>query len=147
MALGAVGEDQATAGQAREPLSERIVSCQPVQRDLVHLVEELARVHAVVGHQAGQGGAVLVVVALLQRAGLDRPQADAALDEGLHAVVDQGEQVALGRIEGVVEVEDPGVDMGEIRGQVGSRSGEGAAAIASGPYPVSTGAVTACGAC
>ncbi len=54
---------------------------------------------------------MLVVIGLAQ--GLRFVEAEPELfgDELPHATVDLGEQIAVGRVEGVVEVEHPGLDM------------------------------------
>jgi hypothetical protein len=75
--------------------------------DVVHVVEERLGVHAMHLHQAGQSGAELAVVGLLQVPRVVVGHAEIAGDEFAHAPVDLREQVALGGIERVVEVEDP----------------------------------------
>jgi hypothetical protein len=77
--------------------------------------QEVFRIDAVVvGHQAGQGRAVLVVVALLDRPGLVAGQAGHPLHEVGHAPGDQRHDLALDRVEGVVEIEQPGVDVRKV---------------------------------
>ena len=51
---------------------------------------------------------LVAAAAHARRAGLERQQ---VLYEGAHARVHLGKQVAGGRIEGVVEIEDPGLDI------------------------------------
>jgi hypothetical protein len=68
--LVAVGEHQPAAGQARRWRRAAPGRASDRPGHVVHLVQERLRVDAVVGHQPGQGGAVLVQVALLQGEGL-----------------------------------------------------------------------------
>ena len=103
----AVGEDELAA---RQPIDRRCqlgVLLDHRQIEVVHVVEEGFRIHAVHLHQAGQRGAELAIVGLLQVAGVDERHAEEAGDELAHLLVDLGEQVALGGIERVVEIEDP----------------------------------------
>src|SRR5215510_15277327 len=65
-------------------------------------------------HQAGERGAVLVVIELAHALRLFQRNAEARGDEIAHARVDLGEEIALGGIKRVVEVEDPGLDMAEV---------------------------------
>ena len=63
-----------------------------------------------------------VVIGLAAALRLVASDAEALGDELAHALVDLGEQVAVGRIEGVVEIEDPGLDMVEAVGASSFRS-------------------------
>jgi hypothetical protein len=71
----------------------------------------MARIDSMRGHQAGQGRAVLVEIALLDPPGLIVIAADQLLDEGGHSDVDQREQVRRSRVKAVVEIEDPASDV------------------------------------
>ena len=75
--------------------------------DVVHELQERVRVDLVQLDEAGQRRAVVVVVALLQVAGMLQRQIEVLGDEGAHALVDLGEQVAGRRVERVVEIEHP----------------------------------------
>ena len=86
----------------------------------MHVVEEWLRVHLVDLHHAGERGAELPVVALLQMPRVGVRHAQEAGDELAHAMIDLGEQVALGGIERVVEVEDPDVGGIEAARDLGS---------------------------
>ena len=81
--------------------------------DVVHVVEERLRLHAVHLHHAGQRGAELAIVGFLQIARVGVRHVEEAGDELAHAVIDLGEQVARGRIKRVVEVEHPHARVGE----------------------------------
>ena len=73
------------------------------------------RIDVVVLHQPGERGASVVEVRLLHAARLDRVAIEQPLDVGAHALVDQVEQPARRRVEGIVEVEDPVADVGKAR--------------------------------
>ena len=65
---------------------------------IVDEMKEGFRVDGVVGHQAGQGRAMFVEIALLQLARLEGMEAEAALDELADAPIHLVEQVAARRI-------------------------------------------------
>ena len=77
------------------------------------VAQEVMRIDIVLGHQPGERRPMLVEVAFLNSPRLDRIAAEQALDIPAHALVDQLEQLARGRIEAIVEVEDPVADVGE----------------------------------
>src|SRR5215831_10955044 len=77
------------------------------QIDVVHIVEERLRVHAVHLHEAAQRGAELAIVGLLQVARVCKGHAQQAGDELAHALIDLQEEIAVGGIERVVKVEHP----------------------------------------
>ena len=77
------------------------------QVEVVHVVEERLGVHLVHLHQARQRRAELAIVGLLQMPRVLEGHAEIAGDELAHALVDLGEQIAVGGIERVVEIEDP----------------------------------------
>ena len=82
------------------------MSCTKSQKDL--------RVDAVLGHQPAQRRAVALIIMLLQRAQRHgRRGRTSCGQEQRDARVDLGPEIAAGRIERVVEIEDPGVDIGE----------------------------------
>ena len=85
----------------------------PGEIDVVDEIEEMARLDAMIGHQPGERGAMGVEIILLHLARRHRVEADQLLDIEADPLVDQLEQVAAVRIEAVVEIEDPGVDMGK----------------------------------
>ncbi len=102
-----VGEDQLASGECRDRLPELGMLGDRRQVDVVHVVEERLGVHAVHQHHAGERGAELAVVALLQMPRVFERHAEVALDVLAHALVHLREQVAFRRIERVVEIEDP----------------------------------------
>ncbi len=79
------------------------------------LVEEPRRIDAVPVDQPAQGGAVALPVAAAQFVGRGPGDAELTHDETGHAGVDLVEKPRRGVVECVVEVEDPGLDMAEIR--------------------------------
>ena len=73
---------------------------------------------------------MLVVVALLQRAGLvARAGRSAASTKSVIRSSIMAMQLALGRVEGVVEVEQPGVDVAEVGRRSRSRADQRAGAV------------------
>ncbi len=115
----AIGEHQPPPRQARYGLPQGRVRLQGLDRDVVHLGQERLGGDAMVGHQPRQRGAVLVQVLLLQRAGLEARQAGLARHELGHPAFHQGDELGPRRIEGVVEVEDPDVDVAEVSRHLG----------------------------
>src|SRR3546814_2240566 len=89
--------------------------------DIVDVVQEVLGAHAVVQHQPVQGGAVFEEVTLLQYPRLFRHDAEDATDIRLDALVHLGEQVAMRRVEGVVEVEYPDLDIVQRSPPAGGR--------------------------
>ena len=110
--LVGIGEDELAARQPVERRDQRRICGQPGEVDVVHEVEEFARVDAVVAHQPGERRAVREEMPSAPAAP-PPDRSEQALDILAHAQVDQREQVAGRRIEAVVEVEDPAFDMGQ----------------------------------
>src|SRR3990170_2709893 len=71
-------------------------------------------------HQPGERGAVPVVIGLAEDLSFLQWDAEVLRDELAHAPVDLGEQIAVGRVERVVEVEHPRLDLSEAQGQFAS---------------------------
>ena len=78
------------------------------------------RLDAVHRNQPTERRAVFAVVDLLKALGVLGRQLQMARDVMCHAFVDLGEQVAVGPIERVVEIEYPGIDAAEIRTRPGN---------------------------
>src|SRR3546814_13394845 len=76
-------------------------------------------------HQPGERGAVAMEIVLLDPPRLDRVATEKARDISADPLVDPREQVRRRRIERVVEIEDPGVDMGKISAHCRARLGGG----------------------
>src|SRR5438067_7160075 len=84
--------------------------------DLMHIGEIIVGVHAVFGHHAAHGGAIAVVVVLLDPARLLRGYLEPCADELADPDIDLLPQVDVMRVQRVVEIEHPGIDMGEGAG-------------------------------
>ena len=69
--------------------------------------EKVFRMHAVIRHQTGQRRAVLLVVTFLQFARIDTVDTAMCGNERAHLNVDLAEQVAIRRVQRVVQVENP----------------------------------------
>ena len=80
----------------------------------MHLDQVGARVDPVFAHQPGQRGAVSAPVMPAQVIGAGVIHAKLVHDEVRHAPLDLVEQARLRRVQGVVEVEDPRIHMGEF---------------------------------
>src|SRR4051794_4251435 len=83
---------------------------------------EVGRIDPVVRDQAAQGQAVVGQVLLLELVGVVARQPGHALDIGRHPLLDLAHEAGGGGIEGVVQVEEPSVDVPEIRAQIGCHS-------------------------
>ncbi len=114
MRLGAVGEDQLAAGKLLDRGAEHRVGLQRRVVDVVHVAQELVGLHAVLGHQAAHRGAVALVVVLLQLERGVAVELEEIHDVAADALVHLLPQVQMMRIKRVVEVEDPGLDVGEL---------------------------------
>jgi hypothetical protein len=110
-----VRKDQAPARQRLDGLRQLGMLGHDREVDVVHIVEEGLRAHLVHLHKATERRAELAVVALLQMARVRERHAEEVGDELAHLLVDLGEEIALRRIERVVEVEDPGLRRIEAR--------------------------------
>src|SRR5580692_5132294 len=81
--------------------------------NLVHIGEIVVGANAMLGHHAAHGGAVAPIVVLLNPArfisGYFQPGADELADPLINLLP----QIDVMRIERVVEIEHPGVDVGE----------------------------------
>ena len=90
--------------------------------DLVHEIEEVVGLHAVLGHQPAHRGAVALVVVLLQPERFLVADLEEVRDVVADAHVDLLPEIDVMRIERVVEVEHPGVDVVEGAGRGAGRS-------------------------
>jgi len=79
------------------------------------LVQEHIRIDIVVGDQSGERGAVLIEILVTQDRGFRRGQAGLTDHESGHLFLDLRHDIGFMRVKGLVEIEDPGVDMGERR--------------------------------
>jgi len=109
----AVGEDQFAAGQAGDGLAHRRVRFQRRMIDLVDISEVIVGGDAVFGHHAAHAGAVALVVVLLDATRLDGIDFQEIADVGADPRVDLLPQVDVMRIQRVVEIEHPRIDVSE----------------------------------
>src|SRR6266540_329072 len=77
----------------------------------MHEVEEVIGLHAVLGHQSAHRGAVAFVIVLLQPERVLLADLEVIRDVVADALVDLLPEIDVMRVEGVVEVEHPGVDL------------------------------------
>src|SRR4029079_476762 len=82
--------------------------------DAVHEIQEMPGIDPVIHHQALQGRGVLPEILLLQGARGLPVEIQQLLNIKTDSPLDLIEQPTLGRVEGVVEVEYPKLDMGKI---------------------------------
>lgn len=113
MGAGAVGEDQLAAGKFSDRSAHRRIWLQRRVVNLMDVFEKVVGLEAVLGHHAAHGGAVTAVIVFLNPEGLVLRDIQILRDEIANAHVDLLPQVDVMRIERVVEVEHPCLDMGE----------------------------------
>jgi hypothetical protein len=111
-----IGEDQPAPRQPLQRRQQVGVVRQGLQRHVVEDGVEVLRVDAVVQHHPLQRQAVLGQVGLLQPERLFPRQAGDPLHEVGHPAHDGLHEPGLRRVEGVVQVEQPGVDMAQVGG-------------------------------
>src|SRR5579871_544813 len=87
--------------------------------DSVDVSEVIVGAHAVFGHHAAHAGAVTAVIVFLDDARFFRRDFQISADELADPLVHLLPQIDVMRIERVVEIEYPGVDMGEGAGRSG----------------------------
>ena len=132
----AVGEDQPPPRQTGQGPAEFGIGRDAVERHVVDLVQELANRDLVAPEQPGKRRAMGLEPAALDHPGLVLVRARHAHDEAGDLGPDEVHHPGLDRIEGVIQVEQPGVDEGEgrhclrpVRGEEGpayrSPQGEG----------------------
>ena len=113
VAAGAVGEDELAAGELLDRDAERRIGLERGVVDLVHEIEEIVGLHAVLDHQSAHRGAVALVVVLLHAEGLLVGDLEEAGDVVANALVHLLPEIEVMGIERVVEVEHPGLDVAE----------------------------------
>src|SRR6185312_16205666 len=93
--------------------------------DLVHELEIVVGLEAMFGHQSAHRRAIALVVVLLHPERLFLGHFEEVGDVGADALVDLLPEIEVMRIECVVEVEDPCLDVAEAarRGRVGHNQG------------------------
>src|ERR1700736_3983978 len=84
--------------------------------DLMHVSKIIVGAHAMLSHHAAHGGAIAAVIVLLDPARFFGRHLEPGRDKLADPLVDLLPQVDVVRIERVVEIEHPGVDMAEGAG-------------------------------
>src|SRR5688500_10096448 len=79
-------------------------------------IEKFARIDAILCHQSGQRRPMFLKILLLDPPRLHRAATEQLPNKAAHAQIDEFEKVGRRRIETVVQVEDPAVDMVKGRG-------------------------------
>ena len=88
---------------------------QMIQRNLVDIGQIRPRIHVMFSHQTGQRGAMLVPVFSPQPVRLGPLHPQRIHDILRHFHLDLVEQTRARRVQRVVQIKDPGLDMREIR--------------------------------
>ena len=134
MVAAAIREHVSPPGQPRECGPEAVIRLQRRQIDVVDEGEIVVGIHAMALHETVQRGPVFAVIKLLQGARLLPRESEPGGHEIGHPGFDLGKQIVRGRIERVVEIENPRLDMAEIgAGEVESGRGHGGEDGGSGP--------------
>src|SRR5262245_9799359 len=113
MLAGAVGEDELAAAEFFQCGAERRVWLERGVIDLVHEFEKIVGPHPVLGHQPTHRRAVAPVVILLHAERLLVRDVEKTRDVVADALVHLLPQIEVMRVERVVEIEHPGLDMVE----------------------------------
>src|SRR5262249_36431889 len=100
-------ENKLTARQARDGLSEVRSVSNRREVDVVYEIHKCLGMDAMLRHQARKRRSVIVIEVLLYFSCGGGVKPKQILDEGGHALVDRSEKIALGRIQRVVEIENP----------------------------------------
>ena len=124
----AIGVDDLAPGQRGDQFGQVGVGGERVEGDVVHFLEIGVGIDVMLGHQSCQRGAMQVPVGLAQGVGLAVVGAGDAHDEIGHLALDLVEETGGGRIERVVEVEDPVTHVREMLFHHGGDPSPGAAA-------------------
>ncbi len=123
MGAAAVGEDELAAGERGDGAPKARVRLDGGMVDVVDVFQEIVGRDAVFDHQAAQRRAVATVVILLEEARVFQRKIEKAPDKFLDAGIDLLEQRDVARIERVVEIEHPRIDVGEAGEIVRARDG------------------------
>ncbi len=110
---GAVGQDQLAAAELLDRGAQRRVRLQRRMVDRMHELQEIVRMQPVLGHQPAQRGAVAPVIIFLDPERLLGTDLEKIRDEIPDAGIDLLPQIQVMRVERVVEIEHPGLDLRE----------------------------------
>ena len=108
-----IGVDDAPARQGRHGAGQIGVGGQDAEVDVVDLRQIGSGVHVMFAHQTRQRGAIGVPIVLAQPVRLGAAKAQRLHHPVGHAHLDLVEQAVARRVKRVVEVKDPGGDMGK----------------------------------
>ena len=109
----AVGQDQLAARQPFDRRTHRRIGLERRVIDLMDVSEIVVGGDAVFGHHAAHAGAEALVVVLLDAPGFDRVDLEELADVFADPGIDLLPEVDVMRIERVVQIEHPGVDVAE----------------------------------
>ena len=109
----AIGVDDPPPGQRENRRAQFGVGVERVKRDVMDRGQVGGRIQPVFGHQSRQGGAVFGPVIAAQAVGLGAVKAERFHYVGGHPRFDLVEETDLGRVERVVEIEDPDAAAGK----------------------------------
>ena len=110
-----IGEDQLAPRQPRDTANHPGVMDDVGHINVVDKIEKLVRINIMMFHQAAQRGAVVVKEILLHTPRLDRIDSEQSRDIVTHALINLGKQIDARVIKGIVEIENPGADAGEVK--------------------------------
>ena len=111
-------EDNFTSGQFSDRLSELRGGFDPRNIDIVYIFKKVTWFYPMFGHQPAQGGAMPMIVSLLDVSRLIMANIEKIGDIFTHAAIYLGKQIVTGRVKRVVEIENPGIDQGKPRGGI-----------------------------
>ena len=123
MVSRAIGEDQLSPGQPLDFAGQDRIGFEAGAIDVVDEFEKALGLIQMLLDQPAQGRAVTRIIMLVQRLRRQAVETEKLDQEQGDALVDTRPDAAVGRVEGVVEIEDPGRHMAEagpqrlIRGQ------------------------------
>src|SRR5258706_1108046 len=86
--------------------------------DSMHVSKVIVGVHAMLGHHAAHGSAIAAIIVLLDPAGFISGYPEKGADEFADPDVNLLPQIDVMRIQRVVEIKHPGVDVGEGTGSL-----------------------------
>ena len=111
----AVCEDELASWQRLDRLTQSLVRRDNAVIDIMGMIEEVQRIDIVMQHQPFQRGAMIPIIALLNNFGFIGWKLQQIGHIGIHIAVYLRKQIHVMRIERIVEIKNPFVDMGEIR--------------------------------
>ena len=117
MVSRAVGEDEFAPGQPLDLAREDRIRLQRRAVDVMHELEKSLGLIDMVHREPEQGRAVARIIVLVQRLRRHAVDAEKLEQKQGDPLVDPLPYSAVGRVQGVVEIEDPGRDVPKMRAQ------------------------------